>query len=74
MRQIDTEIEVFRERERQAAHAREEFLRAAQSRQATLATSFADLLGDGGPADETADDMIRTIRGWRDTSSNRSLD
>jgi hypothetical protein len=74
MRQIDTEIEGFRERERQAAHAREELLRAAQSRQATLATSFADLLGDGGPADETADDMIRTIREWRDTPSNRSLD
>ncbi len=74
MRQIETEIEGFRERERQAAQARVELLRAAKGRQATLATSFADLLGDGGPADETADDMIRTIREWRDTPSNRSLD
>ncbi len=74
MRQIDTEIEGFRERERQAAQARAELLRAAKNHQATLATSFADLLGDGGPGDETADDMIRAIREWRDTPSNRSLD
>jgi hypothetical protein len=74
MRQVNTEIESFKEPERQAAQARAEILRMAQSQRATLAKNFADLLGDGGPADETADDMIRAIREWRDTPSNRSLD
>ncbi len=74
MRQVNTEIESFKEHERQAAQARAEILRMVQSQRATLAKSFADLLGNGGPADETADDMIRTIREWRDTPSNRSLD
>jgi len=74
MRQIDTETESFREHARKAADARAEILRMAQSQRATLAKSFADLLGDGGPTDETADDMIRAIREWRDTPSNRSLD
>lgn len=49
--------------------AREEILRQAKGQQANLATSFEDLLGDGGPADETADEMIRTIRGWRTKAS-----
>jgi len=40
--------------------------------QTPLATSFAALLGDGGPSDETADEMIREIREWRDTPSNGS--
>ena len=40
----------------------------------SLATSFVDLFGNGGPSDETADEMIRAIREWRDTPSNRSLD
>lgn len=53
---------------------REEILRLAKSQQANLATSFEDLLGDGGPADETADEMIRAIREWRDLPSTRSLD
>ena len=74
MKQIDTEIDNLTQRQRQTAEARAEILRLAQSRRATLATSFADLLGDGGPADETADEMIRAIREWRDTPSNRSLD
>lgn len=45
--------------------ARAETLRLAKSRQTNLATSFEDLLGNGGPADETADEMIRAIREWR---------
>ena len=48
-------------------------LRLAQGERTTLATGFADLLGDGGPVDETADEMIRTIREWRNTPSNRVL-
>jgi len=52
--------------------ARAEILRLAQGQSDTLATSFADLLGDGGPSDETADEMIRAIREWRDTPSNGS--
>jgi hypothetical protein len=54
--------------------AREEILRLAKGQQANLANSFEDLLGDGGPADETADEMIRAIREWRDLPSTRSLD
>ena len=53
---------------------REEILRLAKSQQANLATEFEDLLGDGGPPDETADEMIRAIREWRDLPSTRSLD
>lgn len=52
--------------------ARAEILRLAESQQSNLATKFEDLLGDGGPADETADEMIRAIRDWRDVPSTRS--
>lgn len=74
MRRLDTETEGFKKREQAAAQARAGVLRLAESQRATLATSFADLLGDGGPSDETADEMIQAIREWRDTPSNRSLD
>ncbi|MGH9967339.1 MAG: hypothetical protein ACREBG_05845 [Pyrinomonadaceae bacterium] len=66
MREIEPEIESKR-RDQAAAQARAEILRRAQGQQATLATTFADLLGDGGPADETADEMTRAIREWRNT-------
>ena len=74
MRRLESEIESFRRREEAAAHARAEILRLAQGERTALATGFTALLGDGGPPDETADEMIRAIRGWRDTPSNRSLD
>jgi len=74
MRRLDSEIDNLRRREEAAAHARAEILRLAQGQQTALATGFTDLLGDGGPSDETADEMIRAIREWRDTPSNRSLD
>jgi hypothetical protein len=74
MRRLDSEIDNFRRREEAAAHARAEILRLAQGQRTALATGFTDLLGNGGPADETADEMIRAIREWRDTPSNRSLD
>jgi hypothetical protein len=45
--------------------AREEILRLSESQRSHLATRFDDLLGDGGPPDETADEMIRAIREWR---------
>jgi len=54
--------------------AREEILRLAQSQRSNLAMKFEDLLGDGGPSDEKADEMIRAIRDWRDALSTRSLD
>jgi len=73
MRQRD-EINRFNRREDAAAIARAEILRLAESERTTLATGFAGLLGDGGPADETADEMIQAIRKWRDTPSNRSVD
>jgi hypothetical protein len=53
--------------------ARDEILRRATSQQTNLATKFEDLLGDGGPPDEAADEMIRAIREWRDVPSTRSL-
>lgn len=74
MRQLDSEIENFKRREEAAAHARAEILRLAQGQRTALAADFNDLLGEGGPSDETADEMIRTIREWRDTPSDRSLD
>ena len=74
MRRLDSEIDNFRRREEAAAHARAEILRLAQGQRTALATGFTDLLGDGGPSDETADEMIRAIRHWRDTPSDRSLD
>ena len=74
MRRLDSEIENFRKREEAAAHARAEILRLVKGQQTALATSFTDLLGDGGPSDETADEMIQAVREWRDTASNRSLD
>ena len=74
MRRLESEIESFRRREEAAAHARAEILRLAQGERTALATGFADLLGDGGPSDESADEMNRAIREWRDTASNRSLE
>lgn len=74
MRRLDSEIENFKRREEAAAQARAEILRLAQGKDTALATDFADLLGDGGPSNETADEMIQVIRDWRDTPSNRSLD
>ena len=74
MRRLEGEIESFKRREEAAAHARAEILRLAQGERTALATGFTALLGDGGPQDETADEMIRAIRKWRDTPSNRSID
>ena len=74
MRRFNSEIESFKKREDAAALARAEILRLAEGKQSTLAIGFADLLGNGGPSDETADEMIRTFREWRDTPSNGSLE
>jgi hypothetical protein len=56
------------------AQAHAEILRLAQTQQAAPAASFGDLLGDGGPPDETADQMIQAIREWRDGPSTSNLD
>ena len=61
MRRLDSEIESFKRREEAAAHARAEILRLAHGERTALATHCADLLGDGGPAYETADEMIKAI-------------
>ena len=74
MRRLDTQSELVKHQEQATAQARAEILRLQQSPRNTLANSFSDLLGDGGPSDETADEMIQAIREWRDTPSNRSLD
>ena len=67
-------MENFKRREEAAAQARAQVLRLAQDGRDTLATSFAELLGDGGPPEETADEMIQAISEWRDTPSSGSLD
>ncbi len=74
MRRLDTQSELVKHQEQATAQARADILRLAQSQRGTLATSFGDLLGDGGPSDETADEMIQAIREWRDGPSIRSLD
>lgn len=74
MRRLDSEIEDFERREEAVALARAEILRLLQTKPTALATDFGALLGDGGPPDETADEMIRAIREWRDVPSNGSLD
>lgn len=53
---------------------RAEILRLAQQQESALAATFQELLGNGGPPDETADEMISAIRQWRDTPSPRSLE
>jgi hypothetical protein len=72
MKQLDPDIDSIKRRGQATAEARAEILRLAQSQGDTLATSFADLLGDGGPSDEPADEMIQAIREWRDKPSNGS--
>lgn len=69
MRRLEGEIESFKRREEALAYARAEILHLAHNQPTALATGFGALLGDGGPSDETADEMIRAIRKWRDTSS-----
>ena len=49
-------------------------LRLAHKQKSALATTFQELLGNGGPPDETADEMICAIRQWRNTSSPRGLE
>ncbi|HEV7396806.1 MAG TPA: hypothetical protein VGN86_09885 [Pyrinomonadaceae bacterium] len=73
MRRLDTQRELVKQQEQAIAQARAELLRLSRSQRDTLATSFGDLLRDGGPSDETADEMIQAIREWRDTPSNRRL-
>jgi hypothetical protein len=70
MKRIDTDAN----NERAEMTARAEILRLTQNHQSNLATKFEDLLGDGGPPDETADEMVRAIREWRDVPSTRSLE
>lgn len=54
---------------RENVETRAVLLRLAKERGIEPAETFEDLLGDGGPEDETADDMIRAIYGWRDEES-----
>jgi len=60
--------------QRSSEVVRAEMLRLAQQQKSGLATTFQDLLGNGSPPDETADEMISAIRQWRDTPSPRSLE
>jgi hypothetical protein len=39
-----------------------------------LATTFDDLRGETDATDETADDIVRAVRAWRDVMSSRTLD
>jgi len=60
--------------ERDTAEARAELLRLSEQQGTRLATTFEELLGDGGASDETADDIIRAVREWRDQPTHRSID
>jgi hypothetical protein len=53
--------------------SREKVLQLVRGQQASLASTFEDLLGDGGPPEETADEMIRAIKEWREMPSTGSL-
>ena len=69
MKVIDTDNLNHVSRERK----REEILRHASS-DPFLAKNFEGLVGDGGQPNETADEMIRAIREWRDFTTARSLE
>ena len=74
MKRLQTEDEAFDRRGSSSfVESREALLRLASHRK-TLANSFDELLGDGGPSDETTDEMIRRIREWRDVPSDRSFE
>jgi hypothetical protein len=73
MRRLDIESKGANHQQGATAQPREDILRLAQSKRDKLATTFDDLLGDGGPSDETAAEMIQAFREWRDTASKRSL-
>ncbi len=45
----------------------------ADPRNIRLAMTFDELLGDDDTADETADDMIRAIRAWRNARSSQQF-
>ena len=73
MKQWNNEVENIKGRDQASA----ELVRLAERQRTALATTFADLLGDGGPLEETADEMIRGIREWREkpsTTETRRLD
>jgi hypothetical protein len=71
MKRIDTD---YHGDTRSSEVVRAEMLRLAQQQKSALATNYQELLGNGGPPDETADEMISAIRKWRDTPSPRSLE
>jgi hypothetical protein len=61
-----------RERDAAAANATRDEL--VEQQDVCLATTFDDLLGEADATDETADDIIRAVRAWRDVMSSRTLD
>lgn len=48
--------------------------RGAHGHEVRLAMTFEELLGDDETTDESASDIIRAVRAWRDVTSLRSLD
>jgi hypothetical protein len=60
--------------ERDAAEARTTRHELVEAQGVCLATTFDDLLGEADATDETADDIIRAVRAWRDVMSSRTLD
>ena len=51
-----------------------ELLHRAVAEGRPLAATFDELLNEEGADDETADDMIRAVREWRDMPSTRRLE
>ena len=61
--------------ERDAAEADPTRHELVETQGVCLATTFDDLLGEADATDdETADDIIRAVRAWRDVMSSRALD
>jgi hypothetical protein len=60
--------------ERHAAEANTTRHELVAAQGVCLATAFDALLGEAAATDETADDIIRAMRAWRDVMSSRTLD
>jgi hypothetical protein len=65
------------ERVQEVLAARAELLRLAEEQDVAPVTNFDELLGDpdlDDPSEGTVDDFLRSLREWRETPSNRSIE
>jgi hypothetical protein len=77
MQQFNTLSHHEEERERERDDARAEMMRIAREQGIGIVTDFDSLLGELIPEDQGDDNVDRfllSIREWRDTPSNRSVE